>query len=167
MGRSTESQQECTKQAQNRSYLADSLKNINRFSVNTFVAVSPTKAQITMPAFKANLINALVLIVFGSWAYLNMATESRSMTVLIPVFFGVVLASLTPSIKKENKIAAHVGVLLTALIAVALIMPLMGSINREDMLAVFRVGTMMLFSIFSLAIFVKSFIEIRKARQQT
>ena len=120
-----------------------------------------TAQSVIMQPFKANLLNAAVLIIFGMWAYLNMAAESRSMTVLIPVFFGVMLGLLTPIIKQQNKLATYVGAGLTLLIAVALIMPLKGSIGRDDALAIFRVGTMMFFAIFALLVFIKSFMSSR------
>ncbi|MGK0321239.1 MAG: hypothetical protein ACI9JP_003433, partial [Granulosicoccus sp.] len=66
---------------------------------------------------------------------------------------------------KENKIVAHVVAGLTLLISIALIMPLIGSIGREDMLAVFRVGVMMAASLFALIVYIKSFMTVRQARQ--
>jgi hypothetical protein len=119
-----------------------------------------------MKPYQANLLNAAVLLVFGLWAYLTMAAESRSMTVLIPVFFGVVFALLTLPLKNENKIAAHAVAGLTLLIVVALLMPLMGSIGRADMDAIFRVSVMMAASLFALFIYIKSFIAVRRARQE-
>ncbi|MFT4727225.1 MAG: hypothetical protein ACI9UN_001720 [Granulosicoccus sp.] len=118
-----------------------------------------------MKPYQATIFNAAVLVVFGLWAYLNVAAESRSMTILIPVIFGVILALLVPIFKKENKIVAHVVAGLTLLISIALIMPLIGSIGREDMLAVFRVGVMMAASLFALIVYIKSFMTVRQARQ--
>ncbi len=57
-----------------------------------------------MKPYQATIFNAAVLVVFGLWAYLNVAAESRSMTILIPVIFGVILALLVPSFKKETKL---------------------------------------------------------------
>jgi hypothetical protein len=118
-----------------------------------------------MKPYRATIFNAAVLVVFGLWAYLNVAAESRSMTILIPVFFGVILALLVPTFKKENKIVAHVVAGLTLLISIALIMPLIGSISREDMVAVFRVGVMMSASLFALVVYIKSFMAVRRTRQ--
>ena len=118
-----------------------------------------------MKPYQATILNATVLVVFGLWAYLNVAVESRSMTILIPVIFGVILALLVPTFKKENKIVAHVVAGLTLLISIALIMPLIGSISRDDMAAVFRVGVMMAASLFALTVYIKSFIVARRARQ--
>jgi hypothetical protein len=118
-----------------------------------------------MKPYQATNLNAAVLVVFGLWAYLNVAVESRSMTILIPVFFGVVLALLAILFKKENEGVAHVVAGLTLLISIALIMPLIGSISREDMDAIFRVGVMMTASLFALVVYIKSFISARRARQ--
>lgn len=118
-----------------------------------------------MKPYKATLLNAAVLVVFGLWAYLNVAAESRSMTILIPVFFGVILALLAIPFRKENKVVAHIVASVTLLISIALIMPLIGSIGREDMDAVFRVGVMMIASLFALVVYIKSFIAARRARQ--
>ena len=117
-----------------------------------------------MQPFKANLINAGLLISMGLWAFFS--AESRSVTILIPVFFGIVFALFTPAVKRENKVAAHIVVVLTVLIIVALFMPLKGSIGRDDMAAVFRVSMMLGGALFALAIFIKSFRDIRKARSR-
>jgi len=118
-----------------------------------------------MKPHKATIFNSAVLVVFGLWAYLNVAAESRSVTILIPVIFGVILALLVPFFKEDNKVVAHAVAGLTLLIAVALIMPLIGSIGRDDMVAVFRVGVMMAASLFALVVYIRSFIAIRRARQ--
>jgi len=118
-----------------------------------------------MKPYQATIFNAAVLVVFGLWAYLNVAAESRSTTILIPVIFGVVLALLALPLRKENKVVAHIVAGVTLLILIALIMPLIGSIGREDMDAVFRVGVMMAASLFALVVYIKSFIAVRRARQ--
>lgn len=118
-----------------------------------------------MKPFQANLLNAIILIVMGLWGYL--ASDKPSPTALIPVAFGVLFALVTPPFKKENKIVAHVVVLLTFLLIIALFMPLMGAIGRDDSLGIFRVGLMIASSIFAMIIFIKSFVDARKARKQS
>ncbi|MFT5710847.1 MAG: hypothetical protein ACI8QT_001547 [Halioglobus sp.] len=118
-----------------------------------------------MKPYQATILNATVLVVFGLWAYLNVAAESRSITILIPVIFGVILALLVVPFKKENKVVAHVVAGVTLLISIALIMPLISSIGRENMEAVFRVGVMMAVSLFALVVYIKSFITERRARK--
>ena len=117
-----------------------------------------------MKPFQANLLNAGVLIVMGLWGYLS--SETPSTTALIPVIFGVIFALATPPFKKENKIVAHIVVLLTFLLIIALVMPLRGAITRGDTMAMIRVGLMIATSIFAMVIFIKSFIDARKAREQ-
>lgn len=115
-----------------------------------------------MKAHTASLINALVLIGFGLWAYFGSETPSK--TALIPTGFGVVILTLYKGIKKEDKIVAHVAVLLTLVILVALIKPLTAALGRSDSMATLRVVVMMLTTAVSMFAFVKSFIDVRKAR---
>ncbi len=119
-----------------------------------------------MKPFQANLLNAIVLIIMGLWGYFDYVSDKPSPTALIPVAFGVLFLLVTPPFKKENKIVAHVVVLLTFLLIIALFMPLLGAIGRNDSAAIFRVGLMMASSVFALIIFIKSFIDARKARKQ-
>ena len=115
-----------------------------------------------MKPFQANLLNAIVLIAMGLWGYFS--ADKPSNTALIPVAFGVIFALVTPPFRKENKIVAHIVVLLTFLLLIALIMPLRGAITRGDSMAIMRVGLMMATTLIALIIFVKSFIDARKAR---
>lgn len=112
----------------------------------------------------ANLINAILLIALSVWGYLS--SDTPSLTALIPVGFGVVLLLCTPGVKAEHKIISHIAVVLTLLIIVALIMPLKGAVSREDSLAMLRVLLMMGSSVFAMAFFVKSFIDVRKNREK-
>lgn len=115
-----------------------------------------------MKAHTASLMNALILIGFGLWAYLG--SDSPSATALIPVGIGAVLLVLYPGVKKENKIVAHIAVLLTLLILVGLIKPLLGALDR-NWLAIVRVLVMMLSTVVALVFFIKSFIDVRRARE--
>ena len=65
-----------------------------------------------MNASKANLINSISLIAFGLWGYF----EVTSPTALIPVGFGVVLLLCYNGVKTQNKVVAHIAVLLTLVI---------------------------------------------------
>ena len=112
--------------------------------------------------FHANLVNAIVLIIMGGWAYFDAAADSRSLTALIPVAFGLVLISMSAPLKKEDKVFAHIVVVLTLVIIIALFMPLKGAIGRDDPLAIFRVGAMMTTSFFAMGAFIKSFIDARR-----
>ncbi len=116
-----------------------------------------------MKPFQANLVNAAVLILLGLWGYLG--SETPSPTALIPVGFGVIFALATPPFKKENKVVAHIIVLLTLLIIIALFMPLRGALGRGDTVAAVRVGIMIATSVVAMVIYIKSFIDARKARK--
>ncbi|MEL7496274.1 MAG: hypothetical protein AAFN77_01600 [Planctomycetota bacterium] len=116
-----------------------------------------------MTAAVANLINSLVLIGIGLWGYFGV--EDPSKTALIPVGFGIVLLLMVPGVLKHNKVIAHIAVGLTLLILLALIMPLLGAIKREDSLAIARVAAMMVSCAAAMGFFVKSFIDARKARE--
>ena len=108
-----------------------------------------------------NLINALVLIAMGSWAYF----EIGSPTALIPVGFGIILLLCYKGVKNENKIIAHVAVLLTLVILISLAgMRLPKSIEQGGV-GLYRVLAMDVTSALSMVYFIKSFIEARKNRQ--
>lgn len=115
-----------------------------------------------MNAHTASLINAIVLIVMAAWGYLS--SETPSLTALIPVAFGALLLACYPGVKAENKVIAHIAVLLTLIVLVALFMPLRGAIGRGDMLAIVRVAIMMASTAMAMVFFVKSFIEARRSR---
>ncbi len=115
-----------------------------------------------MKAHTASLINAVLLVGLGLWGYF--ASESPSPTALIPVVFGVILALLNGGVKKENKVIAHIAVLLTLLILFGLIKPLMGVLERGNTMGIVRVGAMLLSTVVALIYFIKSFIDARKNR---
>jgi hypothetical protein len=114
-----------------------------------------------MNAYTAHLINSVALILMGGWGYF--ATSSN--TALIPVAFGVVLLALSKGVKTENKLIAHIAVLLTLLVFGALVAkPLISALRDGDTLGSIRVGVMVLTSLIALVYFIKSFIDARKAR---
>ena len=109
-----------------------------------------------------SLLNALLLVSIGAWGYFG--SESPSPTALIPVGFGVVLLLLNPGVRKHNKAIAHIAVLLTLLILLGLAMPMKGAIERGDSLAIGRVAIMILSTVLAMVVFIKSFIDARKAK---
>jgi len=115
-----------------------------------------------MKAHTASLINALILIGFGLWAYLGSETPSK--TALIPVGFGLVILSLYKGVKKEDKVVAHIAVLLTLLVLGGLVKPLLGALERGDGLAIIRVLVMIGSTVAALFFFIKSFVDVRRAR---
>ncbi|MEM6696834.1 MAG: hypothetical protein AAF806_05500 [Bacteroidota bacterium] len=117
-----------------------------------------------MKPFQINLVNGIVLVAMGLWAYLS-AGEDASPTALIPVAFGALFLIATPLFKKGNKVVVHIIVLLTFLLIFALFMPFKARMEAEDTLGMARVGLMIVTSIIAMVIYVKSFIDARKARQ--
>ncbi len=118
-----------------------------------------------MRAHSANFINSISLIMMSLWGYLT--SDSPSATALIPTIIGVILLLCYTGVKKENKIIAHLAVLLTLIVLVGLIKPLIGAIDRDDNLAIVRVLIMISTTIFALVKFIQSFIEARKNRENT
>ena len=114
-------------------------------------------------ATRMNLINSIALIGMGLWGYL----ELNSPTALIPFGFGVVLLLCYNGVKNQNKIIAHVAVLLTLLILIALAgMRLPKSISQGGA-GLYRVLIMIATSALSMIYFIKSFIDARKEREKS
>lgn len=116
-----------------------------------------------MKAHTASLINAIILIAFSAWGYFS--SDTPSITALIPAIIGVLLLICNPGVRKENKVIAHIAVVLTLLVLIGLIKPLTGAMGRGDSAAIFRVVTMILSTLLAMVYFVKSFIDARKNRQ--
>lgn len=113
-----------------------------------------------MNSYKANLINSSTLIIIGLWGYF----ESSSVTALIPVVFGVILFLCSKGVKSQNKLIAHIAVLLTLIILLSLVgMRLPKSIESGG-LGLLRVFSMIVTSTLAMIFFVKSFIDARKNR---
>ena len=76
-----------------------------------------------MNASKANLINSISLITLGLWGFFEAFAEVewKAATALIPVVFGLILFFCNKGIKNQNKMIAHIAVLLTLLILFALL----------------------------------------------
>jgi hypothetical protein len=111
-----------------------------------------------MKASFYNILNSIVLISLGLWGYFDV----QAPTALIPVGFGVILLLCTTGVKKENKIIAHVAVLLTLVILVALVgMRLPKSLDSGG-IGLFRVIAMIATSVLSMVAFVLSFIKARR-----
>ena len=85
------------------------------------------------------LLNSLVLIFIGMISYYY---NSVSITALIPVFLGIAIFLCYVFYEKNNKVFAHIAVTLMLLAVLGLFKPLMGSIERSDIYASFRIGIM-------------------------
>lgn len=108
----------------------------------------------------ANLINGISLIILGFWGYYNtLPAGPESLTVFIPVIFGIALLLCNVGIKKENKLISHIAVVLTLLILIALCVRL--NATEED-LEQYRLIAMIATSGIAMISFVRSFIAARK-----
>ncbi len=114
-----------------------------------------------MKAHVANLINAVALIVMGLWGYF--ATQSP--TAFIPVGFGVILLLLNGGVKKENKVIAHIAVVLTLLVLVVMAGRLLPKALDVGGMKVIRAAVPSITGLLAMVAFIKSFIDARKARQ--
>ena len=110
-----------------------------------------------------SLLNAIVLVVLGLAGYFF--SDKPSPTAFIPVVFGVVLLACNPGVRSHNKAVAHIAVLATLLILLGLAMPLKGAFGRGDGAAIGRVSVMIITTLFAMVVFIRSFIDGRKAKQ--
>jgi len=115
-----------------------------------------------MKSHTASLVNAILLILLGTWGYFS--SDNPSFTALIPVIAGVILIFLNKGIRTSNKVVGHIAVLITLIILIGLVKPLTGSLERDDMMAILRVLIMMASTLFALIIFVREFIQLRKSK---
>lgn len=116
-----------------------------------------------MTSTNANIINSFTLIVIGLWGYFDVSAP----TALIPVGFGAALILCSNGVKKQNKVVAHIAVLLTFIILIALVgMRLPKSIDQGGV-GLLRVFLMIGTSTFSMIYFIKSFLAARKARENS
>ena len=114
-----------------------------------------------MRPHKISFVNAITLISFGLWGYIDV---DYSPTALIPVIFGIIILILNPGLKRENKVVAHIVVLLTFLILGGLVKPLMSTLESGNTMGITRVSLMMLSTLMALIVFIKSFIANRSKK---
>ncbi len=120
-----------------------------------------------MKTYQANLINSLTLILMPIWAYFTFeATElkpTQSVTAFIPLFLGFVLLLCHKGVKNNNKIIAHIAVVITLIAIIGnASKPLMSALEEGRTLGIIRVSLMVLTSVIAMIAFIKSFIEARK-----
>ena len=111
-----------------------------------------------MNASNANLLNSICLIGMGLWGYF----EFSAPTAFIPVGFGVILLVCYNGVKAQNKVIAHIAVLLTLLILVALCGMTLPKKIESGGTGLLRVLSMIVTSALSMVLFIKSFIDARK-----
>lgn len=111
---------------------------------------------------KIHLLNSFALIVFGIWGYL----AGGSFTALIPFSFGLILLFLYKGVKSEDKVIAHIAVILTFIILIALIVqPLKVALSTGDPGRIFRSSVMVLTSALAMISFILSFIRARRGKE--
>ena len=116
-----------------------------------------------MNASKANLLNAAVLIIMGAWgAY---ATQMASPTALIPVVGGLILLACQKGVTSENKMIAHIAVVVTLLLVLGIVRPFMRALGDDDTMGMLRTGLMLVTGLIAMVYFIKSFRDARKARE--
>jgi hypothetical protein len=124
------------------------------------------KKYLKMTVEKMNLINALTLVILGLWGFIDVNTPSLesgiSWTALIPVFFGVILLLCHKGIKNGSKVIAHIAVVLTLLILIALVGKRLPISIENGGIGLFRVAAMSVISLLAFVSFIRSFIENRK-----
>jgi hypothetical protein len=122
-----------------------------------------------MTAQKMNLINVFTLISLGLWGYIdvsnyNLATivSFEHWTALITVLFGIILLLCNKGIQNSNKAIAHIAVVLTLLVLIALVGKRLPISIDQGGVGLFRVLAMSLSSFIAFIAFIRSFIENRK-----
>ena len=111
---------------------------------------------------KFNLINSIVLISMSAWGFV----DTNSFTALIPAFFGIILLLLGTMLTNEKlvKLSAHLVVLFTLLILLALVIQVLPGVFERGGIGLIRVILMISSSAIAMIIFIKSFIDNRKSR---
>ena len=109
-----------------------------------------------------NLINSIALISMSVWGYI----DTNSFTALIPAVFGVILLLLGTMLTNEKlvKLSAHLVVLFTLFILVALVVQVLPGVVERGGIGLIRVILMISSSAIAMIVFIKSFIDNRKSR---
>ena len=98
----------------------------------------------------------------SAWGYV----DTNSFTALIPAFFGIILLILGTMLTNEKlvKLSAHLVVLFTLLILLALVIQVLPGVFERGGVGLIRVILMISTSSIAMIIFIKSFIDNRKSR---
>ena len=119
-----------------------------------------------MKTYHAHLINSIALILMPLWAYIcfdaTPEKESMSLTAMIPLVLGVILLFCYNGVKNQNKMIAHIAVLVTLIAILGLFMPLKAAIADGRITSIFRVCVMLVTGLLAMIFFIKSFIAARR-----
>lgn len=107
-----------------------------------------------MKNFQVMAFNAIVLVALGVFGYIT----SGSPTALIAPAIGIILLILVIPVKKDNSIAAHVGVGLTGLATIMFF--IVGSIRSNSIIIIMAVV-----SLVSLIFYITDFLKRKKERE--
>ena len=98
----------------------------------------------------------------SAWGYI----DTNSFTALIPAAFGLILIVLGTMLTNDKlvKLSAHLVVLFTLLILLALVIQVLPGVVDRGGIGLIRVILMISTSSIAMIVFVKSFIDNRKSR---
>jgi hypothetical protein len=94
-----------------------------------------------LKTYQINLLNGVVLIVIGLWAYLSTTTEMA--TALVPVAFGGLFLLTIPPFRAGNPLTANILTLLSGLLIIGLSLSLVRSLREQQGLPVLPVVIML------------------------
>lgn len=97
-----------------------------------------------MKTHQINLVNGIILIVIGLWAYASTTTDTA--TALIPVAFGGLFVITVPPFRAGNPLTANILTLLSGLLVIALLISLWSRIRDEQGIPVFHLIIMIISS---------------------
>ena len=115
-----------------------------------------------MKVYLVSMMNAFILMTLGLWGYLG--SETQSPIALLPVFAGALLISLIKGLRYGSKSMAHISIVVTFLILVAMVLPLISAIKNSDSATIYRIGFMSTSCAVTIGFFVSRFIKVRKKR---
>lgn len=115
-----------------------------------------------MKPLSINYFNGLVLIAAGLFGYLTVVPQS--MTALIPTFAGIIFVILGLFWNKSPKVVAHVAVTLALIMFAMCIWRFTKIEDWNTPKYIFLVC--ILSNLLALFVFIKSFIDVRKAKNQ-
>ena len=113
---------------------------------------------------KFNLINSIALISMSAWGYV----DTNSFTALIPAFFGIILLILGTMLTNEKlvKLSAHLVVLFTLLILLALVIQVLPGVLERGGIGLIRVILMISTSSIAMIIFIKMRLTVGALRSR-
>ena len=119
-----------------------------------------------MKAPIANLLNAFILIAAGLYGYFGITGTdgNHSFTALIPAAFGVIFLLMHKGLVNQNKIIAHVIVVLTLMLLIMCFIRFNTIADWDAKKYIFL--ACIISNLIALVAFIASFIAARKARRQ-